>query len=168
MEIPADLLNQAKAVIETAKAQGRTLAVAESCTGGLIGGCLTAVPGSSSVFLCGFSTYSNSAKSAVLGVPRDAIEAYGAVSDVVAAAMAEGAMAHGMSDLAVSVTGIAGPDGGTKDKPVGLVYLGIAERDRDARVKRYVFAGTRADIRRATVASALEMVHERLLTSNDP
>lgn len=143
------------------------MAVAESCTGGLIGGCLTSIAGSSDVFLCGFSTYSNAAKSAVLGVPRDAIEAYGAVSDVVAAAMAEGAMAHGMSDLAISVTGVAGPGGGTTEKPVGLVYLGIAERNKDARVKRYVFAGSRADIRRAAVASALEMVHERLLIGGE-
>ena len=87
---------------------------------------------------------------------------FGAVSDIVAAAMAEGAMAQSNADMAVAVTGIAGPDGGTKEKPVGLVYLAVAQRGKDAQVKRYVFAGTRTDIRRATVAAALELLASQL------
>lgn len=161
--LPKDLTALASSVITEAAAQGCMLATAESCTGGLISSCLTAVPGSSAVFLCGFVTYANEAKTRLLGVPSAAIEELGAVSDVVAAAMAEGAVAHSGADLAVSVTGVAGPGGGTKDKPVGLVYLSLAERGEDAVIKRYIFAGTRDDIRRSTVGAALELLHSRLL-----
>lgn len=161
--LPSDLIALARSVITEATDQACTIATAESCTGGLISSCLTAVPGSSSAFLCGFVTYADDAKTRLLGVPSGAIEQLGAVSDVVAAAMAEGAVAHSGAQIAVSVTGIAGPDGGTKDKPVGLVYLSLAERGEDAVVKRYIFAGTRDDIRRSTVGAALELLHSRLL-----
>jgi nicotinamide-nucleotide amidase len=127
-----------------------------------VASCLTAIPGSSAVLASGFITYSNESKIRLLGVPRDAIAGHGAVSDVVAAAMAEGALAQADADLALSVTGIAGPDGGTKEKPVGLVYLALAQSDQDAMVKRYVFAGSRTDIRRATVAAALELLLNHL------
>jgi nicotinamide-nucleotide amidase len=161
-ELPTDLLDLAKDVLVAAKAAGLRIATAESCTGGLVSGCLTAIPGSSTVIDSGFVTYSNEAKIRLLGVPRDAIASHGAVSDVVAAAMAEGALAQADADLAIACTGIAGPDGGTKEKPVGLVFLALAQTDQDAMVKRYVFAGTRTDIRRATVAAALELLLNRL------
>ena len=119
---------------------------------------MTAIPGSSAVMECGFITYSNKSKIRLLSVPRDAIADHGAVSDIVAAAMAEGALAQSDADLAVAVTGTAGPGGGTKDKPAGLVFLALAETGHDAVVKRYVFAGTRTDIRRAAVAAALELL----------
>ena len=166
-ELPTDLLDLAKDVLVAALAAEMHITVAESCTGGLVAGCLTAIPGASKVIDSGFITYSNEAKTRLLGVPRDAISEHGAVSDIVAAAMAEGALAQTDADLAVAITGIAGPDGGTKDKPVGLVYLALAQTNRDAMVKRYVFAGTRTDIRRATVAAALELLLGRL-TDDQP
>jgi nicotinamide-nucleotide amidase len=161
-QLPVDLLDLAKSVLVAAKAAGKKVTTAESCTGGLVSSCITAIPGSSDVFECGYVTYSNEAKTSMLGVPRDAVTSFGAVSDVVAAAMAEGALAQSNADVAVAVTGIAGPGGGTKDKPVGLVYLAVAQRGKDAQVKRYVFAGTRTDIRRATVAAALELLGSQL------
>jgi nicotinamide-nucleotide amidase len=161
-ELPTDLLDLAKDVLVAAKAADIRIVTAESCTGGLVGACLTAIPGSSQVVDCGFITYSNESKTRLLGVPRDAVADHGAVSDIVAAAMAEGALAQSEADVAIAVTGIAGPDGGSKEKPVGLVYLALAHTDRDAMVKRYVFAGTRTDIRRATVAAALELLLMRL------
>ncbi len=161
-ELPTDLLDLAKDVLVTAKAVDKRIVTAESCTGGLISGCLTAIPGSSSVFEGGFVTYSDEAKVSFLGVPRDAISAHGAVSDIVASAMAEGALAQCRADIAISITGIAGPEGGTKAKPVGLVYMALAQTGRDALVKRYVFAGTRTDVRRAAVGAALELLLDAL------
>lgn len=134
------------------------IATAESCTGGLISSCLTALPGSSNAYEGGVVTYSNDSKVALLGVPSDAIADHGAVSDIVASAMAEGALAACDADIAIAITGIAGPDGGSKEKPVGLVYMALAETGRDALVKRYVFAGTRTDVRRAAVGAALELL----------
>ena len=157
-ELPSDLLNLAKEVLAEAKSRNKRIVTAESCTGGLLTGCLTATAGSSQVVDCGFITYSNESKTQLLGVPSDAIKDLGAVSDVVASAMAEGALAQANANIAVSITGIAGPDGGTKEKPVGLVYMALAQTDQDAQVKRYVFAGTRTDIRRAAVGAALELV----------
>lgn len=153
-----DLVELAKAVMMAAKERGKSIVTAESCTGGLLSGCLTANAGSSDVIDCGFITYSNESKSRLLGVPRDAVTEFGAVSDIVASAMAEGALAQSDADVAVSITGIAGPGGGSKEKPVGLVYMALAQTGRDALVKRYVFAGTRSDIRRAAVGAALELV----------
>ena len=157
-ELPADLLDLAKEVLACAKASRKRIVTAESCTGGLIASCLTAVPGSSAVVDGGFITYSNESKSRFLGVPRDALASHGAVSDVVASAMAEGALAQASADVAISVTGIAGPGGGTKEKPVGLVFMALAQTDTDAVVKRYIFAGTRTDVRRAAVGAALELL----------
>lgn len=157
-DLPADLVDLAKEVLVAAKANKKRIVTAESCTGGLLGGCLTANAGSSDVLDCGFVTYSNESKSRLLGVPRDAVEAFGAVSDIVASAMAEGALAQANADMALSITGIAGPGGGSKEKPVGLVYMALAQTGTDALVKRYVFAGTRADIRRAAVGAAMELL----------
>lgn len=157
-DLPADLLELAKEVLAAAKARKKRIVTAESCTGGLLGGCLTANAGSSDVMDCGFITYSNESKSRLLGVPRDAVAEFGAVSDIVASAMAEGALAQTDAHMAVSITGIAGPGGGTKEKPVGLVYMALAQTNTDALVKRYIFAGTRSDIRRAAVGAAMELL----------
>lgn len=157
-DLPPDLVELAKAVMMAAKERAKRIVTAESCTGGLLSGCLTANAGSSDVIDCGFITYSNESKSRLLGVPRDAVTEFGAVSDIVASAMAEGALAQSDADVAVSITGIAGPGGGSKEKPVGLVYMALAQTGADALVKRYIFAGTRADIRRAAVGAAMEML----------
>lgn len=120
---PDDIQSLARQVVKAAAARGLMIATAESCTGGLVAGALTAVAGSSAVLDRGFVTYSNSAKSGMLGVPAGLIEAFGAVSEPVARAMAEGAVSHSDAQAAVSVTGIAGPGGGSTDKPVGLVHF---------------------------------------------
>lgn len=124
---PDDILTQAKAVIAAAIRQGVMLATAESCTGGLVAGALTAVAGSSAALDRSFVTYSNVAKTELLGVAADLIDRHGAVSEPVARAMAEGALARAGAGLTVSVTGIAGPDGGSADKPVGLVHFATAD-----------------------------------------
>ncbi len=128
--IDEGLIAQAAEVLQACRARGELLATAESCTGGLLAATLTAVPGASDVFERGFVTYSNSAKSEMLGVPFWLIERHGAVSEDVARAMAGGAITHSRATLAVAVTGIAGPDGGTADKPVGLVIPGGRARNR--------------------------------------
>ena len=166
-DLPPDLVELAKEVLVMAKAKKKRIVTAESCTGGLLGGCMTANAGSSDVVDCGFITYSNESKSRLLGVPRDAVETFGAVSDLVASAMAEGALAQTDAHMAVSITGIAGPGGGTKEKPVGLVYLALAQLNADALVKRYVFAGTRSDIRRAAVGAAMELLLSTLKDIDD-
>jgi nicotinamide-nucleotide amidase len=155
---PESLLGQAKAVIETCAARSLKIATAESCTGGLIAGALTEVAGSSAVLERGFVTYSNAAKSALLGVPEKMLAEHGAVSEPVARAMAEGALRASATDLAVAVTGIAGPGGGSPEKPVGLVHLACARRGKPTLHVREVFPGDRIEIRLATVAKALEML----------
>ena len=123
---PDDIESLARRVVETAAARGLMVAAAESCTGGLVTGALTAVAGSSSVVERGFVTYSNAAKAGMLGVPAGLIDDHGAVSEQVARAMAEGAIAHSAAQVSVAVTGIAGPGGGSADKPVGLVHFAAA------------------------------------------
>lgn len=140
------------------RAKGLKLATAESCTGGLIIGCLTDIAGSSEVVDRGFVTYSNAAKTEMLGVPAGLIARVGAVSEVVACAMAEGALARSNADIAVAVTGIAGPGGATAEKPVGLVHLACARRGRVVMHERHVFLGDRAAVRLATVEAALDIV----------
>ena len=135
---------------------GCTVALAESCTGGLIAGALTDIPGSSRVVDRGFVTYSNVAKSEMLGVPPSLILAHGAVSPEVAVAMAVGALARSRADASVAVTGVAGPDGGTPEKPVGRVHIATAVRRGAARHKEYTFPGDREAVRLATVQAALE------------
>ncbi|PQA85776.1 damage-inducible protein CinA [Marinicaulis flavus] len=135
------------------------VATAESCTGGLIAGALTDVPGSSAVVERGFVTYSNEAKNEMLGVPMALIARHGAVSAAVARAMAKGALLHSRADIAVSVTGIAGPDGGTARKPVGLVWFGLAVKGAPARVERRVFAeGGRDFVRTKATETALHLM----------
>ena len=153
-----ELTAAASAVLDRAKAEGWKIATAESCTGGLIAAGLTEIPGSSNVFERGFVTYSNEAKTELLGVPADLIAEHGAVSEPVARAMAEGALARSRADMAVAVTGIAGPGGGSAEKPVGLVFVGAARRGKAAVIERHVFDGDRAEVRRATVLRALELI----------
>jgi nicotinamide-nucleotide amidase len=153
-----DTLSLAEAVLAACRMRGWHLATAESCTGGLVAAALTAIAGSSDVVERGFVTYSNEAKIELLGVPAETIAAHGAVSAQTAAAMARGAVARTPADLAVSIIGIAGPAGGTPQKPVGLVYLGAARRDGACRVERRVFPGDRTAIRDAALVLALEML----------
>ena len=142
-------------------ARGWTMATAESCTGGLIAGACTDRAGSSDWFERGFVTYSNNAKTDLLGVPADLIAAHGAVSEPVARAMAAGARAHAPVQVAVAVTGVAGPSGGSADKPVGTVWFGWAT-PQGVFTERQRFDGDRAAVRRATVAHALAGLLQRL------
>ena len=136
------------------------VALAESCTGGLIAAAVTEVPGSSGYFVGGVVSYSNAAKEALLDVPASVLEAHGAVSAQVAMAMAAGAQARFAASLAASVTGVAGPDGGTEAKPVGLAYVGFAGSG-DPEVRRLQLTGDRAAIREAAAHAALEWLIER-------
>jgi len=159
----APLAPVAAALLDRYRAAGLTLATAESCTGGLIAAVLTEIAGSSDVVDRGFVTYSNAAKSELLGVDPALIAAHGAVSEPVARAMAEGALARSAADRAVAVTGVAGPGGGSAEKPVGLVHLAVAVRGGPTlhRAERYGDRG-RAGVRLATVATAFEMLGESL------
>jgi nicotinamide-nucleotide amidase len=159
IEIDAGLLAQAVALLDACRAANETVTTAESCTGGLVAATLTAIPGSSAVFERGFVTYSNSAKSEMLGVPFWLIERHGAVSEDVARAMAGGALTHSRASLAVAVTGIAGPDGGSEERPVGLVYFAAGRRDTAIASDSVLFGDLgRAEIRRRSVERALSML----------
>jgi nicotinamide-nucleotide amidase len=150
----------ATAVLAAARGRGWRLATAESCTGGLVAGALTAIAGSSEVFEYGFVTYANAAKTRLLGVSPDILGAHGAVSEATARAMAEGARAASGADLAVAVTGIAGPGGGSAEKPVGLVWFGLASAGGTVvREERFGDLG-RAGVREAAVKVALRMLLE--------
>lgn len=129
--LPAELIDAARKVLEANRALGRKIAVAESCTGGLVSAALTELPGSSDVFEVGFVTYSNEAKTEALRVSTDVLETFGAVSIAVAWSMAQGALKRSNADVAVAITGIAGPDGGSEKKPVGTVVFAQAERGAD-------------------------------------
>lgn len=141
-------------------AKGLQIATAESCTGGMIAAAITDIPGASDVFDRGFITYSNPSKTGMLGVEPSLIDEVGAVSDEVACAMAEGALHHSGADVAVSVTGIAGPGGGTEAKPVGTVHIAVAARGTGAYPQRYLFEGNRDAIRQQTVDAALALLLE--------
>ena len=150
---------RASNLLDAAKAEGLKIATAESCTGGLIAASLAAVPGASAALERGFVTYSNEAKMEMLGVPEDVLKRHGAVSKPVALAMADGALAHSRADIAVAVTGIAGPDGGTPEKPVGLVHIAAARRGGAVlhEEKRFGDIG-RHEIQAETVAAALDLM----------
>lgn len=140
---------------------GKTIATAESCSGGLIAHRLTNVPGASTPFLGGIVAYSNAVKKSLLAVPDSTLESFGAVSEETARAMAEGARATLGANMAIAVTGIAGPGGGTAEKPVGLVYMALAQAG-DTRVERHVFHGDRESIKMQTAEAALNLVWESL------
>ena len=146
------------AVADALRRQGAMLVTAESCTGGLIAAACTSLAGSSDWFERGFVSYSNAAKSELLGVAGRLIDAHGAVSAEVACAMAEGALAHSHADVAVAVTGIAGPGGATPDKPVGTVWLGWARRGAAAQTELLQLSGDRSAVREQTVQRALQRV----------
>ena len=155
-----DLTTKAQAVLAACRKAGLMLATAESCTGGMVAAALTDIAGSSDVVERGFVTYSNAAKSDLLGVPAPLIAAHGAVSAEIAEAMARGALDHAPVGLAVSITGIAGPGGATPGKPVGLVYFGIARRGGACRTERHVFAGDRAAVRHDAASLALDLLKD--------
>ena len=143
------------------KEKNLTLTTAESCTGGLVGATITNVPGISLYYKEGFITYSNEAKMKYLGVSKDTLDKYGAVSEQTAKEMARGAVKNTGADIAVSVTGIAGPGGGTDEKRVGLVYIGIADKD-DSYAEKFQFTGDRQKIRRLSAKNAINMVRKKL------
>ena len=147
----------AEKLVELLKARGLTCATAESCTGGGVGSAMTAVPGSSAVFAGGVISYSNDVKRDVLGVSDHNLQTVGAVSPEVAAQMADGARKLLKTDLAVSLTGIAGPDGGSDEKPVGLVWFGLATKD-GVRTEKAIFRGDRAQVRAQAITHALGML----------
>ena len=156
-----DLESRAKAFIGKASEKRVKVATAESCTGGLVAALLTEISGSSAVVDRGFVTYSNEAKQALLGVPEDIIETFGAVSVACAWAMAEGALRNSDADIAVAISGIAGPDGGTAKKPVGLVVFARALRGEEGTVdaeEKYFEANGRAAVRAQAVKVALELL----------
>lgn len=155
------LLAQAEAVLTACRAQSLTLTTAESCTGGLIAGLITSIPGASDVFTHGFVTYANEAKSGMIGVPAALIASHGAVSAQVARAMAEGAREVAGSSIAVSVTGIAGPGGGSAEKPVGLVHIACAG-PKGTEHARHIFSGDRDNIRLQAVAAALTLISQQI------
>lgn len=156
------LIEAAESLLEECRRAGVHLATAESCTGGLIAAYLTEVPGSSDVFERGFVTYSNDAKQELLAVPADLLQKHGAVSPHVARAMAMGALEYSRADIAVSVTGIAGPDGGTPTKPVGLVYLAACRRGGEPMVERHTFSGDRHAVRVASAEAAFLLLRAQL------
>lgn len=147
--------DSAEKVVNMLTALGQTAATAESCTGGMVASAIVSVPGASSVFENGFITYCDQAKHRILGVSEDTLSEHTAVSAEVAAEMADGCVKAGQADLGLSVTGLAGPGGGTKDKPVGLVYIGCCYHDR-LLVQEYHFEGDREEIRRQAAAAALQ------------
>jgi nicotinamide-nucleotide amidase len=152
----APLVPRVRALAQALVARGWRMAAAESCTGGLVAAACTALAGSSDWFERGFVTYTNAAKVEMLGVDAALIAAQGAVSEAVALAMAGGALAHSQADLAVAVTGIAGPGGAVPGKPVGTVWLAIARRGAEALAQRLQLPGDRAAVRGLTVAHALD------------
>ena len=160
---PQDVQTLARAVLDRARARGVTVATAESCTGGLVAGALTAIAGSSDVVAGGLVTYSNAAKTELLGVDAGLIAEVGAVSEPVAQAMALGAVRRLGAGLAVAITGIAGPGGGSADKPVGLVHFASADSEGEVRRREMRFGDIgREEVRLASVKVALEMLLERL------
>ena len=158
-----ELCDKARKVLEGCRSRRLMLAVAESCTGGLVIGALTEIAGSSDVIERGFVTYSNESKSQMLGVAPDLIAAHGAVSEPVAHAMAEGALVNSRARLSIAVTGVAGPGSDSQAKPAGLVHLAAARHGKETVHEKHAFGDIgRAAVRRATVAAALDLILRRL------
>jgi nicotinamide-nucleotide amidase len=156
-----EFIERAAALIALYRRRGLKLATAESCTGGLVAGLLTEIPGSSAVVERGFVVYSNEAKAELLGVPKATLAAFGAVSEETARALAQGAIAHSPADFAVAITGIAGPDGGTAEKPIGLVWFACAGRGGGAvALERRYGPLDRSEIRAASVRTAVELLEQ--------
>ncbi|MFC7734336.1 CinA family protein [Roseomonas sp. GCM10028921] len=157
-------VDTAARLLDLLRARELTIATAESCTGGLVSAALTAVPGCSDVVLGGIVSYSNGMKASLLGVPEEVLRRVGAVSEDCAREMAAGLLRATGAGLGISVTGIAGPGGGSAEKPVGTVYIGVACLGRETILRRNLFSGDRAAIRAATVDAALALATEALLT----
>jgi nicotinamide-nucleotide amidase len=158
--LPKEIIDLARRVVEENRAAGRTIAIAESCTGGLVAAAITEIAGSSAVLDRAFITYSNEAKKESLGVAGDVIDAFGAVSIACVYAMAQGALEHSRADVAVAISGIAGPEGGTEQKPVGTVVFARAMRyaeEREAESKLFA-TGDRSEVRRQATLCALELL----------
>lgn len=156
---PTDLFTRAEALLAAYRARGWKIATAESCTGGLVAALLTEIPGSSDVVDRGFVTYSNDAKMACLGVPAGALAQFGAVSEIVVRAMAEGAIDASIAAAAVAITGVAGPGGGSDQKPVGLVHFAVATRGGPTLHREMRFGDIgRGPVRMASVATALDLL----------
>lgn len=154
-----DLMRRAEELVSLLRERKLAVATAESCTGGLVAAAITSVPGASEIFDRGFVTYSNAAKDDMLGVPRELIESFGAVSAQTARAMAQGAIERSLADLAVAITGVAGPGGGSAEKPIGLVYLACARKGGEIHViERRFGEQTREAIRREAALLALDML----------
>ena len=160
--LPDRLLLEAESLLAACRAKGVRLTMAESCTGGLIAAALTAVAGSSDVVDRGFVTYTNESKHEVLGVPTEMITRHGVVSEEVARAMADGALARSRATIAVAVTGVTGPGGGTATKPVGMVCFGLAQKDQPTASTQRLFPGDRSAVRAATVEHAFGLIRARL------
>ncbi|MCH4090807.1 CinA family protein [Acetobacter sp.] len=161
--LPAEVLEKSSTVLEHLKAAGLMVVTAESCTGGLVAGALTAHAGSSAAVTGGLVTYSNAMKQAALDVPEHMLVRWGAVSEQVAQAMAEGALAHAPgADIAVSLTGVAGPDGGSDAKPVGLVWFGLQRTGRPAFTQKRIFPGDRTEVRAQAVLHALDLIQSAI------
>ena len=156
------LIAAAAELLDTYRKAGLRIVTAESCTGGLVAACLTEIPGSSDVVERGFVTYSNQSKTELLQVPVEAIEKHGAVSPHVARAMAEGALARSHADVALSVTGVAGPGGGTPAKPVGLVYLACQRKGREPFIERHHFHGDRQTVRLGSLEAGFELLRQQI------
>ena len=159
---PLEINSKASSILKVCKQKGITIITAESCTGGLIAGCLTEIPGSSGVIEGGFVTYSNQAKVSMLSVKLEQLDQYGAVSEEVARSMAEGALGSSAADIAIACTGVAGPGGATNTKPVGLVHLSCALRMHPTLHKSCNFSGERSTIRLATVKAAFGLIEAQL------
>ncbi len=156
---PEILIIMAEDLINACRKNAIKLALAESCTGGLVAGCVTAVNGSSDIFDRGFVTYSNQAKTEMLGVTEKLLKNFGSVSEQVAIAMAEGAIANSNADISLSITGVAGPGGGTDEKPVGLVHMAVARKGTSIRHERHIFKGDRERVRIQAVESGLKLLN---------
>lgn len=158
--LPSEIAQLAERVIREHSAAGTTITVAESCTGGLIGAALTEIAGSSAAFLCGYVTYSNKAKMKMLGVPKQMLIDHGAVSQGVAGAMAAGALERSSADIAVSISGVAGPGGGSAEKPVGTVMFGLAKKGAEPATYHKSFGAdkSRAEIRMDAAIFALQLL----------
>lgn len=160
-DLHAVLAEMAGRALDACAAVRMPLVTAESCTGGMVGAALTAIPGSSAWVDRGFITYSNQAKIDMLGVPVALIERHGVVSEEVARAMAEGALAHSAALIGIAITGIAGPGGGTPEKPVGTVHIAAAAKGRSTLHRRLALDGDRAHVRLAAAIAALDLLVER-------
>ncbi len=156
-----ELLKSATVILQSARARGMKLTAAESCTGGLISALLTEIAGSSDVFTHGFVTYANGAKTGIIGVDAALITTHGAVSEEVARAMAEGALRTAGADISIAVTGIAGPTGGSAQKPVGLVHIASARKNVSTLHTQCVFSGNRSAVRHQSVTAALALVQQQ-------